>query len=150
VKKIVLAAALLAASPAFAQIPPNATITLPAHPTPTEHPDPLASLQAITAQTFDARYKDMVKAGVDFGAQPNHTCGNSIDGVAYCGNTIRFNRDGRSAEAFDFTWQKTGKHSQSICLFLKPFQPDKVCLRSDGQMWLSQDNVITKLYRHSW
>jgi hypothetical protein len=141
-----IAAALLASSSASAQTLPES----PSLPAVVEHPDPLKVLQRVTAQTFDAFYKDMVKASTDFGAEPTYECHNSEDGLRYCGTYTLFHRDGGVASVSDFVWQQNGKHQQSVCLFLKLNEPNKACLRSDGHLWAYDGKSISKFYRNKW
>lgn len=150
-KKLLLTTALLCgvSMEVSAQVPPMMS-TIPPQPVLTEHPKSLKVLKEITSKTFDAYYKDMVKASMDFGAQPTYSCHNSQDGVRYCGNYTVFNHDDLPAELVDFVWQATGKHNQSVCLFLKLNEPNKLCLRSDGLMFAANDKLTTKVYRNKW
>jgi hypothetical protein len=150
-KKLLIATALFCgvSLQVSAQMPPTMS-TIPPQPAPSEHPEPLKVLQQITAKTFDTYYKDMAKASKDFGAEPTYSCSNSQDGVRYCGNYTLFNHDDRTVSLNDFVWQATGKHNQSVCLFLKVNEPNKICLRSDGLMFAANDKLTTKVYRNKW
>jgi hypothetical protein len=150
-KKLLLATGLFCgvSVQVSAQVPPMMS-TIPPQPAPIVHPDPLKTLQGISPQAFDAYYKDMVKASKEFGAEPTYSCGNSQDGVKYCGNFTLFNHDDRTVSLNDFVWQATGKHNQSVCLFVKLNEPNKICLRNDGLMFAANDKLTTKVYRSKW
>jgi hypothetical protein len=134
-------------SVAYAQVPTMSTIGPPPAPL---NQDPLKTLQSITPRTFDTYYADMLKASKDFGAEPNYYCHNSDDGQKSCGNHIKFNKDGLPAALADFVWQNTGKHNQTVCLYLKLKEQNQVCLRNDGEMWAYDGKMTSHMYRTKW